>query len=67
MIMILNLRPTTVAILNTVVEAMEDRFTEEEQQDIVDGVVEVLGPGPEPTDADGDSTAHVVHSTEPAA
>ena len=43
MIMMINLRPTSKANLNTVIEDLEDRFNEVEQEDIVNGVVEVLG------------------------
>ena len=41
--MILNLRPTNVPTLNAVLEDMEDRFTPEQQEDIVAGISEVLG------------------------
>jgi hypothetical protein len=40
---ILNLRPTSVAVLSTAIEDMEERFSEEEQNRIVDIIVEVLG------------------------
>ncbi|KAK0615833.1 RNA polymerase Rpb4-domain-containing protein [Bombardia bombarda] len=40
---ILNLRPAGVAQLSTAIEDMEERFTEEEQQKIVDITAEVLG------------------------
>jgi CHASE3 domain sensor protein len=44
MIMIMNLRPTTPAALNTVVQEMEERFpTDEEQETIVEIIREVLG------------------------
>ncbi|KAK4115788.1 hypothetical protein N656DRAFT_400701 [Canariomyces notabilis] len=40
---ILNLRPTSVAVLSTAIEDMEERFSEEEQNRVVDIIVEVLG------------------------
>ncbi|KAM4059219.1 RNA polymerase rpb4 domain-containing protein [Hirsutella rhossiliensis] len=42
-VMILNLRPADVVALNTVVEDMAERFTEEQQQEIVDVIAQVLG------------------------
>ncbi|KAF4507140.1 hypothetical protein G6O67_005808 [Ophiocordyceps sinensis] len=42
-IIILNLRPTDVVALNTVVEDMVERFTEEQRQEIVDIIAQVLG------------------------
>lgn len=41
--MIMNLRPTTGSSLNTIVEEMEDRFTDEQQLEILEIIVEVLG------------------------
>ena len=55
LVMILNLRPTNVPTLNAVLEDMEDRFTPEQQEDIVAGVAEVLGAF-EPQDADAMET-----------
>lgn len=55
MIMIFNLRPTSVPNLVTVIEDMEERFTPEQQEDIVSGVIEVLGqfdPAEDETDQD---------------
>ena len=43
MLMIVNIRPTNVAVLNTVVEDMLERFTEDEQQKIIDIITETLG------------------------
>lgn len=43
MLSILNLRPTSVAVLSAAIEDMEERFSEEEQNKIVDIIVEVLG------------------------
>ncbi|KAK4154279.1 RNA polymerase Rpb4-domain-containing protein [Chaetomidium leptoderma] len=40
---ILNLRPSSSALLSTAIEDMEDRFSEEEQNKMVDMVAEVLG------------------------
>jgi hypothetical protein len=45
---ILNLRPSSSALLSTAIEDMEERFTEEEQNRIVEIIGEVLGrPDPE--------------------
>lgn len=44
--MIINLRPASVAALNTVVEEMSERFNEEQQEDIVNIIAEVLGQFP---------------------
>ena len=41
--MIMNLRPTKPDILNTVVEELETRFTEERQWEICKAIVEALG------------------------
>jgi DNA-binding MarR family transcriptional regulator len=40
---ILNLRPSSSALLSTAIEDMEERFSEEEQNKIVDIIAEVLG------------------------
>lgn len=40
---ILNLRPSSSALLSTAIEDMEERFSEEEQNTIVDIIGEVLG------------------------
>ncbi|KAL4727653.1 hypothetical protein ACLX1H_004338 [Fusarium chlamydosporum] len=45
-VMIINLRPASVAALNTVVEEMSERFNEEQQEDIVNIIAEVLGQFP---------------------
>jgi len=42
-LMILNLRPSSNAVLNTVIEDMEERFSEDEQNAILDIIAEVLG------------------------
>ncbi|KAI0885366.1 HRDC-like protein [Annulohypoxylon maeteangense] len=46
-IMILNIRPTNVAVLNVIIENMEDRFNADQQQEILDIVIEILGQFPE--------------------
>ncbi|OLN91955.1 DNA-directed RNA polymerase III subunit rpc9 [Colletotrichum chlorophyti] len=46
-IMILNLRPASVAALNTVVEEMTERFDEAQQEDMVNIIAEVLGTFPQ--------------------
>ncbi|KAK7751942.1 hypothetical protein SLS62_006085 [Diatrype stigma] len=53
LVMIFNLRPTNVPTLNAVVEEMEDRFSAEEQEDIVNGITEVLGAFP-PEEGEGE-------------
>lgn len=54
--MILNLRPNSVATLNTVLEDMELRFTEDQQVEIVTIITEVLGQFPPAEDeAEGDA------------
>ncbi|KAI0545232.1 HRDC-like protein [Xylaria curta] len=45
-IMVVNLRPTTSAALNAVLEDMEGRFSEQQQEEIINIVVEVLGEFP---------------------
>lgn len=55
-IMILNLRPSSVAALNTVLEDMGDRYTETEQEQLVAIISEVLGQFDEPEqEADADT------------
>jgi uncharacterized membrane-anchored protein YjiN (DUF445 family) len=41
--MILNLRPASVAALNTVIEEMAERFSDEQQEEMVAIISEVLG------------------------
>lgn len=41
--MILNLRPASVAALNTVIEEMSERFSDEQQEEMVNIILEVLG------------------------
>ena len=45
-VMIINLRPASVAALNTVVEDMSERFDEEQQEAMVNIIAEVLGQFP---------------------
>lgn len=47
-VMILNLRPASVAALNTIIEDMSERFSEEQQEAIVVAIAEVLGEFPAP-------------------
>ncbi|TFB04212.1 DNA-directed RNA polymerase III subunit rpc9 [Trichoderma ghanense] len=42
-VMILNLRPASVAALNTVIEEMAERFSDEQQEEMVAIISEVLG------------------------
>ncbi|PHH71307.1 hypothetical protein CDD82_6591 [Ophiocordyceps australis] len=42
-LVILNLRPTSVVALNTIVDDLGERFSEEQQEEIVAMIVEVLG------------------------
>ncbi|KAI2463200.1 HRDC-like protein [Annulohypoxylon bovei var. microspora] len=51
-IMILNIRPTNVPVLNAVIENMEDRFNAEQQQEILEIVTEILGQFPEEPEED---------------
>lgn len=48
-LMILNLRPSSTAVLSTIIDDMPERFSEDEQEAIIDIIAEVLGrddPGP---------------------
>ena len=51
---ILNLRPSSSALLSTAIEDMEERFSEEEQNQIVDIIAEVLGRAETDEAGDGD-------------
>ncbi|KAI1164752.1 HRDC-like protein [Nemania serpens] len=55
-IMIVNLRPTTIPALNAVLEDMEGRFSEQQQEAIIQIVTEVLGEFPPPPE-DGEEDA----------
>jgi hypothetical protein len=63
MIMILNLRPTNPVALNTVIEDMEVRFGQEQQEDISAGITEVLGQFPEEEGAE-EEQGDVMETTE---
>ncbi|KAK6081355.1 RNA polymerase III subunit C17 [Seiridium cupressi] len=63
MIMILNLRPTNPVALNTVIEDMEARFGQEQQEDISAGIAEVLGQFPEEEGTEEDQ-GDVMETTE---
>lgn len=42
-LMILNLRPSSIAVLSTVIEDMEERFSDDEQNAILEVIASVLG------------------------
>ncbi|KAH6997176.1 RNA polymerase Rpb4-domain-containing protein [Ilyonectria destructans] len=56
-VMLLNLRPASVAALNTVVEDMAERFDEEQQEAIVTAISDVLGQFPASAEAQDDGEA----------
>ncbi|GAW15831.1 hypothetical protein ANO14919_052530 [Xylariales sp. No.14919] len=60
-IMVVNLRPTASAALNAVLEDMEGRFNEQQQDEIINIVIEVLGEFPPPAE-EGDE--HAMETTE---
>ncbi|KAI1804512.1 HRDC-like protein [Daldinia bambusicola] len=62
-IMLFNIRPTNIPVLNTIIEDMEDRFTSDEQQEILNIVTEVLGQFPEEPE-EGDQGDGVMETTE---
>lgn len=62
MIMMLNLRPTNPVALNTVIEDMEVRFHQDQQEDISAGIAEVLGQFPE--EEDGAAEEDIMETTE---
>lgn len=57
-VMIINLRPSSVVALNTVLEDMSDRYSEEQQEEMVQIILEVLGQF-EPAQAEGEEEADV--------
>ncbi|KAK3683816.1 RNA polymerase Rpb4-domain-containing protein [Podospora appendiculata] len=57
LISILNLRPATSAQLSTAIEDLEERFTEDEQNMIVDIISEVLGRDEPAADGEGEEGA----------
>jgi len=50
-LMIFNLRPGDAMALDVIVEEADDRFTEEEQEEILAAVGDVLGVAPKPESA----------------
>ncbi|KAI3332756.1 HRDC-like protein [Ustulina deusta] len=50
-IMVVNMRPTTNETLNAVLEDMEERFSAQQLEEIINIVIEVLGDFPPPEDA----------------
>lgn len=42
-VMILNLRPASIAALNTIIEDMPERYSDEQQEEMVNIVAELLG------------------------
>ena len=63
LIMIINLRPSTMAQLWACIEEVEERFTEEKQQEMLDIIAQVLGSFPAGEDADA-ADANPVASIE---
>jgi hypothetical protein len=55
LLMILNVRPTTAAALDVVVEEADMRFSAHEQEDLLRRIVQVLGGGDSGADADADA------------
>ena len=55
MIMILNLRPINAAVLCTCVEDMAERFTDDQQIEMLNIIAEVLGQFPPREDQGGDA------------
>jgi len=47
-IMFVNLRPTTIAALNAILEHMEERYDQQQQEEILGIIIEVLGEFPQP-------------------
>lgn len=65
-IMILNLRPASVAALNTIVEDMAERFNDEQQEELLTIISEVLGqfdPPAEEEQTNGDAEAEAEAET----
>ncbi|KAI1769692.1 RNA polymerase II [Hypoxylon sp. FL1150] len=52
-IMLFNVRPASIAVLNTVIEDMEERFSEEQQEEILNIIAETLGHFP-PAEENGE-------------
>lgn len=52
LIMIFNLRPASVVVLNTILEDMIDRFNEDQQNEMINIISDVLGRFPPPEETD---------------
>ncbi|KAI2632103.1 HRDC-like protein [Hypoxylon sp. NC1633] len=52
LIMLLNIRPANIPVLNTVIEDMEDRFNNDQQEEILGIIAELLGQFPEEPEQD---------------
>ncbi|KAI0013188.1 HRDC-like protein [Xylariaceae sp. FL0662B] len=63
LIMLLNMRPTSIPTLNSVIEDMELRFDEEKQLEIINIIIEVLGQFPSPSE-NGGEVEGVMQTTE---
>ncbi|KAI1813356.1 HRDC-like protein [Poronia punctata] len=68
-IMFVNLRPTTIAALNAILEHMEGRYDEQKQEEILGIIIEVLGQFPpqeegEDDDGDGDGDGDAMETAE---
>ncbi|KAG5979150.1 hypothetical protein E4U55_005500 [Claviceps digitariae] len=59
-VMMLNLRPASVAALNTIIEDMPERFSDEQQEDMVNSIAQILGQFDlvEEAEANGDDAAN---------
>lgn len=62
-LMILNLRPASVAALNTVIEDMADRFTEPQQEDMVNIIADLLAVPTPQTDESPDAEMEAAATT----
>lgn len=62
-IMILNIRPSNIPVLNTVIEDMEVRFNGDQQQEILDIIAEVLGRFPQ--EPEGDAVMETTEDGQP--
>ncbi|KAK0652180.1 RNA polymerase Rpb4-domain-containing protein [Cercophora newfieldiana] len=59
---ILNIRPDSTALLSTVVEDMEERFTEDEQNKLVEIIVETLGRDDFPAEAEDEDAMQSIEN-----
>ncbi len=64
MVMIVNLRPATVAALNTCIQEIGERYDDSQQQEILDIVADVLGQFPPKPDSPADGGAEPMQSIE---